>query len=659
SQAAKYTILRSQRERTIFTLAEDNHKLLKPIILKRLKQRQNLDLTPEFNDLVTQMPDDTYRNQQATFDHTEFPGIFLGANVNVDAEMRRRVVTYLEILDAYGSAWQNRFVNTYLQIPENGIAIHMPTYAWTQSAPSDPAFRVTDDESFYITDNQHNPERKTVWTGIYYDQVAQAWMVSCVTPIDFQGKHVGTLGHDILIDELRQRTIRDNLEGTYNMIFREDGRLVAHPDPQLIKKIQESNGTYSIAESQDTNLQEIFTLVTEKKSDAVILNNQQGEEYLAATTIDEPGWFLVTVIPKALVQQEAFVTARLILLIGVFSLIIEVGVVFFILRQKIKAPLNNLMAATESIASGNLDVELDAKRQDELGRLAALFNKMAQQLRASFDALAQTNQDLENRVKERTAELENAKEAADMANKAKSEFLANMSHELRTPLSGILGYAQILQRQALNEKQKHGVQIIYQCGSHLLTLINDVLDISKIEARKLELHPQDFYLPSFLQSVVEMCRIRAEKKGIQFIYEPPEDLPLGITSDEKRLRQVLINLMGNAVKFTDQGHVTLEVEAHRGKDSKLTCLSFAVKDTGVGMTPDQLEHIFKPFEQVGDQKRKADGTGLGLAISCKIVAMMGGEIQVSSEFGKGSIFSFTIECPLSEDWNLASTVTNP
>ncbi|MDB9314043.1 ATP-binding protein [Spirulina sp. CS-785/01] len=659
AQAAKYTLLRSQRERTIFTLAEDNHKLLKPIILNTLQDRENLALTPQFNDLVQRMPDQTLRNQQATFDHSQFPGIFLGANVEVDAEMRRRVVTYLELLNSYGSAWQNRFVNTYIQIPENGIAIYMPTYAWTQSAPSDPSFRVTDDESFYITDKEHNPERKTVWTGIYYDPVAQAWMVSCVTPLDVQGQHVGTLGHDILIDELRQRTIRDNLEGTYNMIFREDGRLVAHPDPELIQKIQDRNGTYSIAESQDANLRNIFTLVSEKTNEQVILENPQGEEYLAATTIDEPSWFLVTVIPKSLVQKEAFATARLILLIGVISLFIEIGVVFFILRRKIKKPLNNLMAATESIASGNLEVKLDDNRRDELGSLASLFNNMAQQLRESFAALAQTNQDLENRVQERTAELATAKEAADAANKAKSEFLANMSHELRTPLSGVLGYAQILQGQSsLTDKQKHGVQIIYQCGSHLLTLINDVLDISKIEARKLELHPQEFHLPSFLQSVVEICRIRAEKQGIQFIYNPPENLPMGITNDEKRLRQVLINLLGNAVKFTDQGNVTLEIEVQEENDPNWTCLTFAVKDTGVGMTQEQLKQIFKPFEQVGDQQRKADGTGLGLAISQKIVEMMGGEIHVSSELGHGSVFSFTIECPLASDWSVQNTVTN-
>lgn len=654
SQVEKYALLRAERESNIFTMAQDNHVILKQALLDRLKSSEGRDLQKEFDERLSARPDGTVRNRSDTFDVKKMPGIFLGQNVKIDADMQRRVVTYFDITQSYGSAWYNRFLNTYIQIPENGIVIYMPDSNWAENAPSDKSFRVTADESFYITDKAHNPQRETVWSGIYYDSVLKNWMASCVTPVDFNGRHIATLGHDILISDLQNRTIQDTLEGTYSLIFRADGRLVAHP--HLMDKIRESQGKYNISESQDVHLRNLFKLVTERSTNQVILDNPDGDAYLAITKIKGPDWYFVTVFPKSLLAQRAFNAARILLLVGIASLLIEIMVIFYILRNQLSAPLAKLMGATESIAAGNLDIELDVNRQDELGRLAFLFNKMAQQLRESFTTLAKTNEDLESRVEERTADLKKAIQVADAANHAKSDFLANMSHELRTPLNGILGYAQILARSpTLVERDRRGIQIIDRCGSHLLTLINDVLDLSKIEANKLEIHPHPANLPLLLQSVVEICRIKAEQKGLDFLYEPPSDLPTGILVDEKRLRQVLINLLGNAVKFTEKGQVTLRItvvakpESLVGENAVRT-LCFQIEDTGVGMTAEQLQKIFIPFEQVGNTKKQSEGTGLGLSISQKIVETMGGNIRVRSQQEVGSVFEFDIDCPLAEAW---------
>ncbi|MEL6555328.1 MAG: ATP-binding protein [Cyanobacteria bacterium J06621_11] len=272
--------------------------------------------------------------------------------------------------------------------------------------------------------------------------------------------------------------------------------------------------------------------------------------------------------------------------------------------------------------------------------------------------LKRLNEELEQRVEARTVALQQAKVAADSANQAKSEFLASMSHELRTPLNGILGYAQILSRSHdIPEKEKRGVDIIHQCGSHLLMLINDVLDLSKIEARKLELLPTSIHFPSFLQGVVEICQIKAEQKGVEFIYQPPENLVESIYVDEKRLRQVLINLLGNAIKFTDKGTVTLIVESlDDATDPTLKRLNVQVKDTGIGIAPADADKLFQAFEQVGDRTRQAEGTGLGLAISQQIIQMMGGCIRVDSQLGTGSNFYFEVSCPLGTDWATQSHV---
>ncbi|MEM7112439.1 MAG: AAA family ATPase [Chloroflexota bacterium] len=290
-----------------------------------------------------------------------------------------------------------------------------------------------------------------------------------------------------------------------------------------------------------------------------------------------------------------------------------------------------------------------------------LLNLLSSQAAISIDN-ANLYANLEQRVVERTAELAEAKEVAELANQAKSTFLASMSHELRTPLNGILGYAQILKRDSgLVPRQQDGLNIIQKSGDHLLTLINDVLDLAKIESGKLDLHETAFYLPSFLEEIDDMIRLRAEQKGLGFVLQPydfvadapAENLPTGVEGDARRLRQILINLLGNAIKFTDAGEIRLKVG--RVTDSVSTVaptavLRFQVEDSGVGIAPDQITAIFEAFHQTGEVDKQIRGTGLGLAISSRLVEMMGGELKVASKLGEGSTFWFDIPLALVADF---------
>ena len=357
-------------------------------------------------------------------------------------------------------------------------------------------------------------------------------------------------------------------------------------------------------------------------------------------------WLIVAVVPETDFTQKVQANTRNTILLVLLALVLSICLLLFI-SLRIEQRLLRLIKATEAIAGGDFDSTVSGSGVAELEALACAFERMNGQLKASRKRLEEYSGDLKRQVAQKTIELKQALIAAESANRAKSTFLANMSHELRTPLNAIIGFAHLLvNSKKTAPEQQSSLDIINRSGEHLLKLINDILSLSKIEAGQITLESNAFDLYSLLKDIEGMFQLKAQSSGLQLVFELRKDVPQYVRTDESKLRQVLINLLGNAVKFTETGRVKLTVKCLQSMAKKPLpkfFLQFSVKDTGPGIAPEEISRLFKPFVQTETGRKSQTGTGLGLPISNSFVKLMGGEIKVKSSVGKGTVFSFYIK----------------
>ncbi len=683
AQIELYIKERLARERSIFLLAESNLEIIQRRFIQRFSAISRQEYLTEFDQLFEQQKDNTWRNSARYLDLNEYAGNFIDDDTALTEDIKKKAVLFFQIADQYGPAWQQQFANLYLIGRENFLSVYWPEVPWTQSV--DTSIELMQ-EPYYFKQKPSNDTRKPQWTDVYYDKVAGKWLISVIAPLDLYGEQIGTVGQDLLVNDMLGRTLTDTFPGAFNFIFTRSGRVIAHPD--LVESIYAAEGQLTVQEANNGLLLQAYKQALKHNSQSVS-DYESSDFYLAISHLAEPDWFMVVAYPKEAVASQAIEDAKIVLQLGLLSLLVVLALVYGVLRRQVSRPLHSFIHTVDTIADGGSNIHLDQQCSEELNRLANSFlamqkmvkDNMAQlnqevseknvaqkELVQAHEALKEANDQLELRVLHRTASLHAANDELSSALHKLQDtqqqlveaekmsslggLVAGVAHEINTPIGICLTAASSLQDDlmALSRCYKAGemteqgfldflqladesLQMLLSNNQRAAQLIQSFKQVAVDQSSEDKRH---FLLKTYIQEI--LFSLQPKLKKTQHKIKVSCDESIELESYPGAFAQILTNLIMNSLihgfEHKTQGNII--IEAHREDDQ--VCILY--RDDGCGMSQEAVQRVFEPFFTT---KRGGGGSGLGSHLVYNLVTQqLNGSIHCSSELSQGVVFIIRI-----------------
>ena len=698
-QVALYAKERIARERVHFQLAESHLNKIQDSFVQRFNALDQPDYNARFQQLMQLEEDGSWRNAVAYNDLNEYSGNYIDDDTQVTDELKKKMVIFSDLTNQFGPGWHKEFSNLFIIGQENFISVYWPEVHWTRFLDTD--VDLTEQKNYYQGHHaqiQSQPEKESLnvghksdgkaeWTGVYYDNVASKWLVSSIAPLKLNQQQIGTIGHDLYLNEMFQRTLNESYPGAFNFLFSHTGKVIVYPG--LMEQLFIAEGQLDIQAVDLPLLTEAYDRVKTFGHSWHEYRSDRGDYFVVLSHLPEPDWFFATAYPMQELTAKAWKEAQLVLYLGAFLLAITLGMVYWLLHWQVGKPLQQFIFATHGIAQGDRNIYLDDDRDDELGNLATSFLKMQkairaqtsqltreiheknlaqQQLEKAHHELQEINDQLELRVLQRTESLKLANDELSAAMRQLKDtqvqlveaekmsslgsLVAGVAHEINTPVGICLTAASSMQDDLKALQKKYQNKAMTETDfSGYLARTDDTLQIMMTNNRRAsELirsfkqvavdqsseERRQFILKPYIDEVLLSLRPNLKKTRHKVSVHCEDDIVLD--SYPGALFQVLTNLIMNSLIHGfdehEQGEISLDIHHNEHE------LTLIYSDNGKGMDEDAVQKVFEPFYTT---KRGEGGSGLGAHLIYNLVSQtLGGSIRCESTPGEGACFMISI-----------------